>query len=102
MLETELRKEMTILEQQIGELRAKVDELRQVEDRIRHVQALLGDEEYGNEAGNEIKQRTRRGVNWAELCRENGLSVGGNSGHRVLLRQKPEIHASISHLCPYV
>jgi len=38
-------------------------------------------------------------VNWAKLCRENGLPLNGDSGHRVLKRLKPQVHEAITHEC---
>jgi hypothetical protein len=38
-------------------------------------------------------------INWAKLCRENGLKLQGDSGHRVLKRLKPQVHDTIHHTC---
>ena len=38
-------------------------------------------------------------INWAKLCRENGLKLQGDSGHRVLRRLKPQVHDTIHHTC---
>jgi hypothetical protein len=101
MLEAELHSEKGVLEKRAIELKVKVEELKQVEDRLRHVEALLGYRQGGDEAVYAINAPALRRSNWAKLCRDNGLLVGRNSGHRVLIRHKPEIHASIAHTCLY-
>ena len=96
MLDSELNKERDLLREQIEELSVKAEELRRKETRLRHVEALLGIEGDGI---NGAEDDQSKGINWADCCREYGLSPGGDSGHRVLKRLKPEIHASIPHVC---
>lgn len=93
MLEDALKEEKESLEEMIGKLQPIVDEFVKVELRLQHINALLGIE--ASENGN--SERTR--INWAKLCRENGLPIRGDSGHRVLKRLKPQIHDVIQHEC---
>ncbi len=93
VLDDALKEEKESLEEMIGKLQPVVDEFLKVELRLAHVNALLGIEPtvYGN--GDHPK------INWAKLCRENGLPIRGDSGHRVLKRLKPLIHDVIQHDC---
>ena len=93
MLDEALRKEKESLFQQMTELQPKVDEFRALEARLQHVISLLED----GQLKNEYRENAR--INWAKLCRENGLQLGGDSGHRVLKRLKPYIHDAVSHDC---
>ena len=93
MLEDALRDEKVTLEEMITKLQPVVDEFVKVELRLQHINALLGVASSENGTGD----RTR--VNWAKLCRENGLPIRGDSGHRVLKRLKPQIHDVIQHDC---
>ena len=38
-------------------------------------------------------------VTWSRLCRDNRLRLGGDSGHRVLRRLRPDVHDAIGHDC---
>ncbi|MBI4313088.1 MAG: hypothetical protein HY681_15125 [Chloroflexi bacterium] len=40
-------------------------------------------------------------VKWAQICREHGWPVGGNSAHRIVMGRDPKLHASIPHSCEY-
>jgi hypothetical protein len=93
MLENSLREEKGSLEDLISKLQPIVDEFVSVESRLQHVNALLGigRSENGADGGPRI--------NWAKLCRENGLPINGDSGHRVLKRLKPQVHEAIRHEC---
>ena len=99
MLEAELNKERDALKLQIEELREKAEELKSKEDRLRHVEALLGiDGSVAEDADARAESRSSR-INWADCCRAEGLWVGGDSGHRVLRRLKPDVHTTIPHVC---
>lgn len=93
MLENSLREEKASLEELLGKLQPIVDEFMSVEVRLQHVNALLGIVPPENGAGGQPR------INWAKLCRENGLKLQGDSGHRVLKRLKPQIHDAIQHVC---
>lgn len=93
MLENSLREEKGALEDLISKLQPIVDEFVSVESRLRHVNALLGIER--PESGSDGSPR----INWAKLCRENGLPINGDSGHRVLKRLKPQVHEAVRHEC---
>lgn len=93
MLEDALKEEKESLEEMIGKLQPIVDEFLKVELRLQHINALLGVDPAENGNGEHHK------VNWAKLCRENGLPIRGDSGHRVLKRLKPQIHDVIQHDC---
>ena len=93
MLNNALQEEKNSLEEMITKLQPIVDEFVKVELRLQHINALLGISPSENGAGD----RTR--INWAKLCRENGLPIRGDSGHRVLKRLKPQIHDVIQHDC---
>jgi hypothetical protein len=93
MLENSLIEEKASLEDLISKLQPIVDEFVTVETRLQHVNALLG---IGpSENGSNGNPR----INWAKLCRENGLPINGDSGHRVLKRLKPQVHETIRHEC---
>ena len=93
MLEDALKEEKQSLEEMIRKLQPIVDEFLKVELRLQHVNALLGIDPTVNGRGDYPK------INWAKLCRENGLPTRGDSGHRVLKRLKPQIHDIIQHDC---
>ena len=93
MLEDALKEEKESLEEMIGKLQPIVDEFLKVELRLQHINALLGVDPAENGNGDHPR------VNWAKLCRENGLPIRGDSGHRVLKRLKPQIHDVIQHEC---
>ena len=93
MLEGALHEEKKSLEDMVSKLQPIVDEFVKVEARLQHVNALLG---VGPQEGEE-NGRTR--INWAKLCRENGLALKGDSGHRVLKRLRPQIHDVVHHEC---
>ena len=93
MLEDALKEEKESLEEMVTKLQPIVDEFTKIELRLQHINALLGIEP----AGNANSKRSR--INWAKLCRENGLPIRGDSGHRVLKRLKPQIHEVIQHEC---
>ena len=93
MLEAALQEEKQSLEDLISKLQPIVDEFIAVEAKLRHINALLGI------APPENGSSGRPRVNWAKLCRENGLPLQGDSGHRVLKRLKPQVHEAISHVC---
>lgn len=93
MLEDSLIEEKGSLEDLISKLQPIVNEFMSVEVRLKHIDALLGIEPVEN--GVDGKSR----VNWAKLCRENGLPINGDSGHRVLKRLKPQVHDTIRHEC---
>jgi len=93
MLENSLREEKESLEDLISKLQPIVDEFLSVESRLQHVNALLGIGPPENGANGNPR------INWAKLCRENGLPINGDSGHRVLKRLKPQIHEAIRHEC---
>ena len=93
MLEDTLREEKESLESLITKLLPIVDEFRKVDVRLQHINALLGigPPENGADGGGRI--------NWAKLCRENGLPLQGDSVLRVLKRLKPQIHDAVQHEC---
>ena len=93
MLENSLREEKVTLEDLISKLQPIVDEFMSVEVRLQHINALLGIGPPENGADGQPR------VNWAKLCRENGLRLQGDSGHRVLKRLKPQVHDALQHVC---
>jgi hypothetical protein len=93
VLENSLREEKATLEEMLSKLKPIVDEFMAVEVRIQHINALLGIEPSENGANGQPR------INWAKLCRENGLKLQGDSGHRVLKRLKPQVHDVIHHTC---
>ena len=93
MLENSLREEKESLEDLKSKLQPIVDEFVTVETRLQHVNALLGISPPENGANGHSR------VNWAKLCRENGLPLNGDSGHRVLKRLKPQVHDTVQHEC---
>jgi hypothetical protein len=93
MLESSLREEKESLEDLKTKLQPIVDEFVSVEVRLQHINALLGIGPAENGANGHPR------VNWAKLCRENGLPLNGDSGHRVLKRLKPQVHETITHDC---
>ena len=97
-----LVEEKELLESEISRLELQIapieEELQAKRQRLSHIRALMNDN-----AGNSITSRTpepRRGT-WTELCNQHGWRIGGDSAHRVVRRQAPELHSSIPHVCPY-
>lgn len=88
----QLESEISRLEQQIIPIE---EELRTKRERLSHVNALMNDN-----AVNTRFHTPRRGI-WTELCNQHGWQIGGDSAHRVVRRQNPELHSSIPHNCPY-
>ena len=93
MLESSLHEEKESLEDLKSKLQPIVDEFVAVETRLQHVNALLGISPPENGANGHAR------VNWAKLCRENGLPLNGDSGHRVLKRLNPQVHDTVQHEC---
>ncbi|MCH7736188.1 MAG: hypothetical protein IH872_02185 [Chloroflexi bacterium] len=93
MLENSLREEKVTLEDLISKLQPIVDEFMSVEVRLQHINALLGIGPPENGTNGQPR------INWAKLCRENGLRLQGDSGHRVLKRLKSQVHDAIQHVC---
>jgi hypothetical protein len=93
VLDSTLREEKATLEELLSKLKPIVDEFMSVEVRLQHINALLGI----GPSENGVDGQPR--INWAKLCRENGLKLQGDSGHRVLKRLKPQVHDTIHHTC---
>ena len=93
MFDSSLREEKATLEELLSKLKPIVDEFMSVEVRLQHINALLGI----GPSENGVDGQPR--INWAKLCRENGLKLQGDSGHRVLKRLKPQVHDTIRHTC---
>ena len=72
MLEDALKEEKESLEEMVTKLQPIVDEFTKIELRLQHINALLGIEPAENANG----KRSR--INWAKLCRENGLPIKGD------------------------
>ena len=90
MLEDSLLEEKKSLEDLIEKLNPIVEEHSKTCLRLKHVNALLGIDPSGSEQPR---------LMWSRICRENGLRLRGDSGHRMLKRLKPEIHDAIEHDC---
>ena len=101
-MEIDLVKEKRLLEARISELESRMapiqKELKEKRERLMHVKALLPKEqiESFSSPGNKLP----RGF-WAKMARELGLVVGCDSAHRVVIREAPETHKSIPHICKY-
>ncbi len=90
-----LQAEINKLELQIAPIQKKLQELR---ERRSHINALLP-----AKIGSSIAPqpaRVKYGF-WAELCRHRGWPARGNSAHRVVIGQDPNLHSSIPHKCDY-
>jgi septal ring factor EnvC (AmiA/AmiB activator) len=87
-----LQREIDRLESQIAPLERRRRELR---ERLSHIAALLP--QRNGIANVRITER----INWAEQCRQHNLYVGGDSAHRVLRRELPNLHNTIPHNCVY-
>ena len=102
MLQNELQRERNRLEERIETLEAELQprqrELRELRERLGHVKGLLPSEQT-TPLGNSQEPLAR--VKWARICREHGWQVGGDSAHRVVMRENPPLHRSISHWCTY-
>jgi len=90
MLEESLSKEKQSLEDLLEKLEPIVEEHRKTTLRLNHVNALLGVVNSGSEPPR---------IMWSRICREHGLRLKGDSGHRMLKRLKPDIHDAIEHEC---
>ena len=90
----ELRKELASLDQEIEQLLPVEEELRRKRAERQHMVALIE-----SRTGNVESPIRSRKVNWADICRDNNLYVGGDSAHRVVNRLRPDIHESIPHPC---
>jgi hypothetical protein len=94
-----LVEEKELLESEINRLEMQKnpieEELRIKRERLSHINALINDN-----GGNVQAPTPRRGI-WTELCNQYGWQIGGDSAHRVVRRQNPDLHSSIPHNCPY-
>ncbi len=97
-----LEQEQKSLEAEINKLESQIapiqKELQERRERLSHINALLP-----AKTGSSIAPqpaRVKRGI-WSELCRQHSWYVGGDSAHRVVRRQDPKLHSSISHKCDY-
>jgi len=101
MLQNELQRERNHLTERVARLEADLQprqrELQELRQRLTHVEALLPIEEESREG--EAVQLPRGG--WANICREHGWQVRGDSAHRVVRREDPALHESIVHWCAY-
>ncbi len=96
----DLENEKKRLEAKISDLELKMDpiqkELRELRERLSHVRALMPAER--GESIQSTSDKLPKGY-WANLCREHNLYIGGDSGHRVVAREAPQLHRSIPHWC---
>jgi len=101
MLQSELQRERNHLKERIARLQADLQpgqrELQELWERLTHVEALLPIEEESREEGAVALPRG----GWANICREHGWQVRGDSAHRVVRREDPALHQSIVHWCVY-
>ena len=102
MLKNELLEKHKSLKQEITQLEKQVEpimlDLQKKRDTLIHVEALLA-----TEPGETIIPLPEKdeSINWAQLCRNNGWPLCGNSGHRVVKKMDSKLHASIPHTCIY-
>ena len=87
--------EIDKFESEIAPRQKKLQELR---ERLFHVNALLAAET--GRSVTPVPAKAKRGI-WSELCRQHGWYIGGNSAHRIVMSQDPNLHSSISHKCGY-
>ena len=92
LLEADIRK----LESQIAPL---AKELAQKRGLLSNVRALL-EAKLGKPSSPQYPDADKKGF-WKNLCNEKGWHVGGDSAHRVVLREDPDLHRSIAHKCSY-
>jgi len=90
-----LAAEILRLEAQIAPLQ---NQLQAALERLSHIDALLP---AGTRTSTESWSNRLERVNWSELCRQHGWTVGGDSAHRVVRRRDPMLHRSIPHQCDY-
>ncbi len=99
-MEINLEQEKRSLEARISKLQSKITplqkELNELCDRLIHVNALMPVTEVMPISRSDDK--LGYGI-WAKLCRENNWPVGGDSAHRVVMRNDPQLHRSIPHQC---
>ena len=84
-------------------------ELRRKKEALDHLQSLVRFES-GEAPGSsllhdgpsQIAQFSGKKGDWKHICREHGWTVGADSAHRVVMRQDPQLHADILHVCPYI
>ncbi|MBN1188669.1 MAG: hypothetical protein JXA46_02860 [Dehalococcoidales bacterium] len=86
-----LKEHCKTLEQKIIELQPSVDEYNKVKTELDFLQKS---QEFTVQKPENRKKRTFQ--NW---CDELGLKVGGDSAHRVLKRECPDVHVTIPHYC---
>ena len=91
----DLRSEIQLLERDIESLQNVVGEKR---DALVNVIRLI---EYEDGDGGKRAGAVTGPLNWAAICRENGLIVGGDSAHRVVLKNNPSLHSRMPHYCTY-
>ena len=77
----ELRKELESLDKEIEQLLPVEEELRRKRAERQHMVAIIE-----SRTGNVESPIRSRKVNWADICRDNNLYVGGDSAHRVVDR----------------
>jgi len=98
----DIEQEQKSLELEIKQLESQVlplqQQIKEKQERLSHILALKKPK---NENTNgKLGAITKRGV-WAGLCREYNIAVRGDSAHRALLKNRPDIHATIPHSCNY-
>ncbi|MDA0769175.1 MAG: hypothetical protein O2821_03010 [Chloroflexi bacterium] len=91
----ELRSEIELKERVLESLQNEIGEKREA---LVNVSRLI---EYEDGDGGEKVSTVIGPLNWAAICRENGLIVGGDSAHRVVLKNDPILHSRWPHYCTY-
>ena len=98
----DLEQEQKSLELEIKTLESQVvplqQQIKEKQERLSHILALRKPE--NENIKNKRGAITKRGM-WAGLCRDYNITVGGDSAHRALLKNRPDIHATIPHNCNY-
>ena len=109
MLVEELERKLGEVEAQIGQIEKRInpmqEELRRLREYRQHVLGLLqfeqGDSSSAPMAPVDFPRKPSRVPYWKRIADERGYYVGGDSAHRVVIRENPELHLSITHQCDY-
>jgi hypothetical protein len=107
MLADALKERLGRLDSRIKELEGEIapleQERRQLEEHRRQVVALLELENGSHASAVHLSVPTwsTGNPNWQAICDQYGYVVGGDSAHRVLMRNNPALHVTIRHECTY-
>ena len=92
-LADELQRREEELNQRLRELHAERKPIEEELDLIRELRRRQD-----RSASYQIPYRGRQ-INWRQIARDHDIPDRGDSGHRDVRRERPDVHAQVPHYC---